>query len=117
MNSVIGEATVAATTAKEMKADILKRVGQMYDCVKDAGDNLKIKRFSLFLDDMMTIAGEIDEKGLMEDEQMCDVWWLIMMFVDEVANGISIGYAREHLEMRLLSIIKTLQGEKILFRG
>ena len=111
-----GEAA-AATTAEEMKADILKRVEQMYLHVKDAGDDLKIKRCSIFLDNMMKIAGEIDEKGLMDDEQMCDVWWLIMMFGDEVANDMSIGYAREDLEGRLSSIIKTLQGEKILFRG
>ena len=117
IKSVSGEAAVAATTAEEMKADILKRVEQMYNYVKDAGDDLKIKRFSCFLDNMMKIAGEIDEKGLMDDEQMCDVWWLIMMFGDEVANDMSIGYAREDLEGRLSSIIKTLQGEKILFRG
>lgn len=117
IKSVSGEAAVTATTAEEMKADILKRVEQMYNCVKEAGDELKIKRFSLFLDNMMKIAGEIDEKGLMDDEQMCDVWWLIMMFGDEVANDMSIGYARENLEGRLSSIIKTLQGEKILFRG
>ena len=117
IKSVSGEAAVAATTAEEMKADILKRVEQMYNYVKDAGDDLKIKRFSCFLDNMMKIAGEIDEKGLMDDEQMCDVWWLIMMFGDEVANDMSIGYAREDLEGRLSSIIKTLRGEKILFRG
>ena len=116
-NSVSGEGVVTATTAEDLKAEILDGVEKMYDFVKDMGDDLKIKRFSCFLDNMMKIAGEIDEKGLMDDEQMCDVWWLIMMFGDEVANDMSIGYAREDLEGRLSSIIKTLQGEKILFRG
>ena len=111
--SVSGEAAVSATTTD----DILKRVEQMYDYVKDAGDDLKIKRFFLFLDNMREIAGEINEKGLMEDEQMYDVWELIMMFDDDVANEMPIGCAREYLEKRLSSIIKTLQGEKILFRG
>ena len=115
--SVSGEAAVSATTIGDIKADILKRVEQMYDYVKDAGDDLKIKRFFLFLDNMREIAGEINEKGLMEDEQMYDVWELIMMFDDDVANEIPIGCAREYLEKRLSSIIKTLQGEKILFRG
>ena len=77
--SVSGEAAVSATTTDDIKADILKRVEQMYDYVKDAGDDLKIKRFFLFLDNMRKIAGEIDEKGLMDDEQMYDVWELIMM--------------------------------------
>lgn len=115
--SVSGEAAVSATTTDDIKADILKRVEQMYDYVKDAGDDLKIKRFFLFLDNMREIAGEINEKGLMEDEQMYDVWELIMMFDDDVANEMPIGCAREYLEKRLSSIIKTLQGEKILFRG
>ena len=115
--SVSGEAAVSATTIGDIKADILKRVEQMYDYVKDAGDDLKIKRFFLFLDNMREIAGEINEKGLMEDEQMYDVWELIMMFDDDVANEMPIGCAREYLEKRLSSIIKTLQGEKILFRG
>ena len=115
--SVSGEAAVSATTTDDIKADILKRVEQMYDYVKDAGDDLKIKRFFLFLDNMRKIAGEIDEKGLMDDEQMYDVWELIMMFDDDVANEMPIGCAREYLEKRLSSIIKTLQGEKILFRG
>ena len=114
--SVSGEAAVSATTTDDIKADILKRVEQMYDYVKDAGDDLKIKRFFLFLDNMRKIAGEIDEKGLMDDEQMYDVWELIMMFDDDVANEMPIGCAREYLEKRLSSIIKTLQGEKILFR-
>ena len=115
--SVSGEAAVSATTTDDIKADILKRVEQMYDYVKDAGDDLKIKRFFLFLDNMRKIAGEIDEKGLMDDEQMYDVWELIMMFDDEVANDMPIDYAREYLEKRLSSIIKTLQGEKIIIRG
>ena len=116
-NSVSGEAAVSATTTDDIKADLFKRVEQMYDYVKDAGDDLKIKRFFLFLDNMREIAGEINEKGLMEDEQMYDVWELIMMFDDDVANEMPIGCAREYLEKRLSSIIKTLQGEKILFRG
>ena len=66
---------------------------------------------------MREIAGEINEKGLMEDEQMFDVWELIMMFDDEVANEMPIDSAREYLEKRLSSIIKTLQGEKVLIRG
>ena len=115
--SVSGEAAVSATTTDDIKADILKRVEQMYDYVKDAGDDLKIKRFFLFLDNMRKIAGEIDEKGLMDDEQMYDVWELIMMFDDDVANEMPIGCAREYLEKRLSSIIKTLQGEKIIWRG
>ena len=115
--SVSGEAAVSATTTDDIKADILKRVEQMYDYVKDAGDDLKIKRFFLFLDNMREIAGEINEKGLMEDEQMYDVWELIMMFDDDVANEMPIGCAREYLEKRLSSIIKTLQGEKIIWRG
>ena len=117
IKSVSGEAAVSATTTDDIKADILKRVEQMYDYVKDAGDDLKIKRFFLFLDNMREIAGEINEKGLMEDEQMYDVWELIMMFDDDVANEMPIGCACEYLEKRLSSIIKTLQGEKILFRG
>ena len=115
--SLSGEAAVSATTIGDIKADILKRVEQMYDYVKDAGDDLKIKRFFLFLDNMREIAGEINEKGLMEDEQMYDVWELIMMFDDDVANEIPIGCAREYLEKRLSSIIKTLQGEKVVSYG
>ena len=115
--SVSGEAAVSATTTDDIKADILKRVEQMYDYVKDAGDDLKIKRFFLFLDNMRKIAGEIDEKGLMDDEQMYDVWELIMMFDDDGANEMPIGSAREYLEKRLSSIIKVLQGEKIIWRG
>ena len=48
---------------------------------------------------------------------MYNVWELIMMFDDEVANDMPIDYAREYLEKRLSSIIKTLQGEKVLIRG
>ena len=116
-NSVSGEDVVTATTVEEMKADILKRIEQMYDCVKDAGDDLKIKRFFHFLDEMTEITREIDERGLLEDEQMFDVWELITDFNDEVVNEMPIGSAQEYLEKRLSSIIKTLQGEKILFRG
>lgn len=117
MNSVSGEDVVSAATAEEMKADILNRVEKMYDFVKDMGDELKIKRFFSTLDEMKHIAREIDEKGLLGDEQLYDVWELIMTFDDEVANDMPIDYAREYLEMRLSSIIKTLQGKKVLIRG
>ena len=116
-NSVSGEATVTATTVEEMKADFLNRVEKMYDFVKGMGEDLKIKRFFSTLDEMIEIAREIDEKGLLEDEQMLDVWELIMMFDDSVANDMLIDYARKYLETRLSSIIKTLQGEKVLIRG
>ena len=115
--SVSGEATVTATTVEEMKADFLNRVEKMYDFVKGMGEDLKIKRFFSTLDEMTQIAREIDEKGLMEDEQMFDVWELIMMFDDEVANDMPIDSAREYLEKRLSSIIKTLQGEKVVSYG
>ena len=52
----------------------------------------------------------------MKDEQMFDVWELIMMFDDEVANDMPTDSAREYLEKRLSSIIKTLRGEKVLVR-
>lgn len=117
IKSVSGEDVVTATTTNDIKVDILKRVEQMYDFVKGVGDDLKLKRFFTILDEMTDIARKIQTNCLLEDEQMCDVWWLIMMFGDEVANDMSIGYAREYLEGRLSSIIKTLQGEKILFRG
>ena len=112
-----GEAAVTATTAEEMKADILKRVEQMYLHVKDAGDDLKIKRFFSILDEMTEIAREIDEKGLLEDEQMLDVWELIMTFDESVQNDMPIDYARKYLETRLSSIIKTLQGENVVSYG
>jgi hypothetical protein len=115
--SVSGEGVVAATTVEEMKADFLNRVEKMYDFVKGMGEDLKIKRFFSTLDEMTEIAREINEKGLLEDEQMFDVWELIMMFDDEVANDMPIDSAREYLEKRLSSIIKTLQGEKVLIRG
>ena len=115
--SVSGEGIVTATTVEEMKADFLNRVEKMYDFVKGMGDELPMLRFSQILDEMMEIAKDIDEKGHMEDEQMYDVWELIMMFGDEVANNMPIGYAREYLEMRLSTIIKVLQGEKVLIRG
>ena len=63
------------------------------------------------------IAREINEKGLLGDEQMFDVWELIMTFDDSVQNDMPIGNAREYLETRLSSIIKILQGEKVLIRG
>ena len=100
-----------------MKAEILDRVENMYDFVKGMGEDLKIKRFLSTLDEMTEIAREINEKGLLEDEQMFDVWELIMMFDDEVANDMPIDSARKYLEMRLSSIIKILQGEKIIIRG
>lgn len=115
--SVSGEGVVTATTVEEMKADFLNKVERMYNYVKAAGSDFKIKRFFQFLDEMTQIAREIDEKGLMEDEQMFDVWDLMMMFDDEVANEMPIDSAREYLEMRLSTIIKVLQGEKIIIRG
>ena len=117
INSVSGEAVVAAATTDVMKADFLNRVEKMYDFVKGMGEDLSIKGFFSFLDEMTEIAREIDEKGLLEDEQMFDVWELIMMFDDEVANDMPIDSARDYLEKRLSSIIKTLQGEKIIWRG
>ena len=65
---------------------------------------------------MMEIAREIEEKGHIKDEQMYDIWSLITMFNDEVANDMPRSSAREYLEMRLSSIIKVLPGEKIFFR-
>jgi hypothetical protein len=115
--SVSGEGVVAATTIEVMKAEILDRVEKMYDFVKGMGEDLSIKGFFSFLDEMTEIAREIDEKGLLEDEQMFDVWEWIMMFDDEVANNMPIDSAREYLEMRLSSIIKILRGEKIIIRG
>ena len=117
MNSVSGEDVVSAATAEEMKADILNRVEKMYDFVQGMGEDLKIKSFFYILDEMTQIAREIDEKGLLEDEQMFDVWELITTFDDSVQNDMAIDYAREYLEKRLSSIIKTLQGEKVLIRG
>ena len=115
--SVSGEGVVAATTIEVMKAEILDRVEKMYDFVKGMGEDLSIKRFFSILDEMTEISREINEKGLLEDVQMFDVWELIMMFDDEVANDMPIDSAREYLEKRLSSIIKTLQGEKVLIRG
>ena len=89
----------------------------MYDFVKSMGDELPMLRFSQILDEMTEIAREINEKGLLEDEQMFDVWKLIIMFDDEVANDMPIDSAREYLEKRLSSIIKTLQGEKVVSYG
>ena len=116
-NSVSGEGVVTATTVEEMKADFLNRVEKMYDFVKGIGEDLKIKRFFSTLDEMTEIAREIDEKGLLGDEQMFDVWELIKMFGDEVINDMPIDYAREYLEKRLSSIIKTLQGENVVSYG
>ena len=104
-------------TAEVMKAEILGRVEKMYDFVKGMGEDLKIKRFFSILDELTQIAREIDEKGLLGDEQMFDVWELIMTFDDSVQNDMPIDYAREYLEMRLSSIIKTLQGKKVIIRG
>ena len=101
----------------KMKTDFLNRVEQMYDFVKDMGEDLKIKRFFSTLDEMIEIAREIDGKGLLEDEQMLDVWELILMFDDSVANDMPIDYARKYLETRLSSIIKTLQGENVVSYG
>lgn len=116
-NSVSGEATATATTAAEMKADFLNRVEKMYDFVKGMGEDLKIKRFFSILDEMTEIAREIDEKGLLEDEQMLDVWELIMTFDESVQNDMPIDYARKYLETRLSSIIKILQGENVVSYG
>ena len=99
-----------------MKTEILERVEKMYDFVKDMGDELKIKRFFSILDEMTDIAREIQENDLLDDEQLHDVWELIMMLDDDVANEMPIAHAREYLEKRLSSIIKTLQGEKVLIR-
>lgn len=54
---------------------------------------------------------------ILEDEIMYNVWELIKMFDDDVENGMTLGNARECLEMRLNSIIKVLQGEKIIIRA
>ena len=116
-NSVSGEDVVTAATAEEMKADFLNRVEKMYDFVNGMGEKFSIKSFFSTLDDMMKIAKKIDDVGIFEDEQLYDVWELIMTFDDEVANDMPIDYAREYLEMRLSSIIKTLQGKKVLIRG
>jgi hypothetical protein len=117
IKSVSGEGVVTATAVEEMKADFLNRVEKMYDFVKGMGEDLKIKRFFSTLDEMTEIAREIDEKGLLEDEQMFDVWELIMTFDDSVQNDMAIGNAREYLEKRLSSIIKTLQGENVVSYG
>lgn len=117
MKSVSGEDVVTATTTEEMKIDFLNRVEKMYDFVNGMGEKFSIKSFFSTLDDMMKIAKKIDDVGIFEDEQLYDVWELIMTFDDEVANDMPIDYAREYLEMRLSSIIKTLQGKKVLIRG
>ena len=114
---VAGENANAATgTAEEMKADFLNRVEKMYDFVNGMGEKFSIKSFFSTLDDMMKIAKEIDDVGIFDDEQLYDVWELILMFNDDWINGMSISCAQEYLEMRLSSIIKILQGEKIIFR-
>ena len=101
---------------KNMKAEVLNRVVKMHDFVKEMGDGLSLLRFHTILDNMIEIAHEIDDRGLLEDQQMYDVWELIMMFEDSVQNDMPIDYARKYLEKRLSSIIKTLQGEKVLIR-
>jgi hypothetical protein len=40
-----------------------------------------------------------------------------MTFDDSVQNDMAIGNAREYLETRLSSIIKTLQGENVVSYG
>ena len=114
--SVSGEDVVTATTTEEMKIDFLNRVEKMYDFVNGMGEKFSIKSFFSTLDDMMKIAKKIDDVGIFEDEQLYDVWELIMTFDDEVANDMPIDYAREYLEMRLSSIIKTLQGNNAIIR-
>lgn len=114
--SVCGEDVVTDTTAEEMKADFLNRVQKMYDFVNGMGEKFSIKSFFSTLDDMMKIANEIDDVGIFDDEQLYDVWELILMFNDDWINGMSISCAQEYLEMRLSSIVKILQGEKIIFR-
>lgn len=109
---VSGEEVVTATTAEYL----LLKVRKMYGFVKSMGDDLSILRFFHIVNQMTEIAKEIDEKGLSDDEQMFDVWELIKMFDDDVQNGMTLGNAREYLEMRLNSIIKVLQGEKIIMR-
>ena len=110
---VSGEEVVTATTAEYL----LLKIRKMYCFVKNMGDDLPILRFPHIVNQMIEIAKEIDEKGLLDDEQMFDVWELIMMFDDDVENGMTLGNARECLEMRLNSIIKVLQGEKIIIRA
>ena len=109
---VSGEEVVTDTTAEYL----LLKVREMYDFVKSMGNDLSILRFFHIVNQMTEIAKEIDEKGLLDDEQMFDVWELIIMFDDSVQNDMPIGYANEYLEMRLSSIIKVLQGEKIIMR-
>lgn len=109
---VSGEEVVTDTTAEYL----LLKVRKMYDFVKSMGDDLSILSFFHIVNQMTEIAKKIDEKGLLYDEQMFDVWELIMMLDDDVQNGMALGNAREYLEMRLNSIIKVLQGEKIIMR-
>ena len=52
MKSVSGEDVVTATTIGEMKADFLNKVERMYNSVKAAGSDFKIKRFFSTLDEM-----------------------------------------------------------------
>lgn len=111
--TVCGEEVVTGTTAEYL----LLKVRKMYDFVKCMGENLSILRFFHVVNQMTEIAKEIDEKGLLDDEQMFDVWELIIMFDDSVQNDMPIGYAREYLKMRLNSIIRVLQGEKIIIRA
>lgn len=110
---VSGEEVVTATTVEYL----LLKVRKMYDFVKCMGENLSILRFFHVVNQMTEISKEIYEKDLLDDEQMFDVWELIKMFDDDVENGMTLGNARECLEMRLNSIIKVLQGEKIIIRA
>ena len=55
-NSVSGEGVVTATTVEEMKADFLNKVERMYNYVKAARDDFKIKSFLQFLNEMIRIA-------------------------------------------------------------
>lgn len=64
--TVGGEEEVTYTTAEYL----LLKVRKMYDFVKCMGEDLKIKRFFSTLDEMTEIAREINEKGLLGDEQM-----------------------------------------------
>ena len=116
-NSVSGEGVVTATTVEEMKADFLNKVERMYNYVKAARDDFKIKRFFQFLNEMIRIANEIEKKGLMEDEIMYNVWDLITDFDDDVTNEMPIGSAQDYLEIRLSDIIAALQGEEVVVGG
>lgn len=112
-NLVSSEGVVTATTTEVMKTDFLNRVEKMYDFVKGIGEDLKIKRFFSILDEMTQIASEIEEKGLLEDEIMYNVWDLITDFDDDVTNDMPIDSAQDYLEIRLSTIIEALHGEEV----